>query len=82
LLCAAFAVGSVCLLLIGDSRMLDFWDKNGDKIAFMETDVFSSKSFVETRTFRQTAASKVDALSYAYSEYADESGVKPDAGDA
>ena len=68
-LCGIFAVGSVCLALIGEKKVSDYWSKNDGIIAFDISDIFSTKDFLETETFRQTAENKVYEILYLHSEF-------------
>ena len=73
LLCGIFAVGAVCLALLGENRLSEFQRKNN--YYFNAVDAFSSGSFFGSETFSNSISSDVTMLMYLYDGFAGRDGL-------
>jgi len=73
LLCGVFAVGAVCLALLGEKRISEFQGRQG--FYFQAGDIFFSRNFSESEAFRNSARNSVFSLKYLFVNHVEKEGL-------
>ena len=81
ILCAAFAAGSLCLVMMGDARLTFLRSNNLDTFSFSASDALSSNDFLESDSFRQNASNKIANLNYLFTSFAGKDGLQVENGE-